>query len=177
MRKIEDLVLDIQMFMQDYLRAGVTCEAKVPLARDVVEQIKYLDQAKQNFNLALSKQLCRVENSPLTETEVTQKLQNISLQLDALTFFNAQFQSNIPDRILSKSLLDPNNAAFVAEELFMLNNWQLAQTIMNTFARNLDSTSIYSNTITRIAKAKKITYLNDFLRYLKVKNYILKFLF
>lgn len=167
------LLLDLLIWMKDYVRAGLTC-IKIFLEESIPQnRLKYLELAQhhftQGFKLLKSEPTQTPSNNKekepnvLSESDISKYLKTISLQLYVTKFVATQNIKLNADLTLFGGT---DQKAVLCEALLQSSNFELAFQIIQTF--RLPITSIYKNALISLAAKKQLTKVEEILKEIKV---------
>jgi len=147
-------LVTFQIFMKDYVRAGLTC---IKIFLDTLDhnyKLKCLEVAKGYFQegLRLIKEakLDSSDDPMLNEVEILKYINKINLQVAVLNFLKDRYNEIKIDGFAQFSLFGPIQQRIVLAEYIILHNPQLAIEIMEE--SKLDKANLYMTAIRTFAK-------------------------
>eukprot|EP01087_Luapelamoeba_hula_P024804 TRINITY_DN9571_c0_g1_i1.p1 TRINITY_DN9571_c0_g1~~TRINITY_DN9571_c0_g1_i1.p1 ORF type:complete len:900 (+),score=149.53 TRINITY_DN9571_c0_g1_i1:278-2701(+) len=175
------VLLDIQLFMGDFVRAGLTCIKLFHETSDVSGKVRHLEEAKAHFQEALAHfhnprggekgaPAMKAGESGFTQNDISRYINDANLQIEATKYLQALMSKRgAPPGVASCLGLSlfaaQKQKAELAEQLCALFNFELAFRIMQEY--RLPPTPIYVNAMTRIAQQRQTAKVLDLLKAIK----------
>ncbi|KAH3757335.1 zinc finger FYVE domain protein [Pelomyxa schiedti] len=160
-KRAYDVLLDFQLFMQDFTRAGLT-SVKMFLdtpPADVDVRLTHLVNAKQYFSDALSQR-----STKMTTGELSQKVITSDLQISVTKLFIKE-KKNIAIEVQKATLFGPpEERQAILEQLLLIGSFDLTYRIVQHFRMSSD---VYTHTIHQLARRKQYSKLMELLKPLK----------
>jgi zinc finger FYVE domain-containing protein 26 len=173
------VLLEFQLFMRDFVRAGLTCIKLFHSASDLAAKLKYLEESKAHFIEALtelqemkegtssslaSTSSNQVASGMLNQAEISKYLRSVNLQIEVTKFFYAQSRSSNPPLHLSL-FAHQTQKSEIAEEILAYYNYELAFRVIQDY--RLPMIAIYKAALAKIARKKQSSRVNDLLKQIK----------
>jgi len=157
--KIYEPLIELQLFMDDYSRAGRTCIRMFIECNSQDERLGHLERAKKFFEKGLSFTPGDViVKDPIPDNEINNNLKTIKLQLDISNCFIDK-QTNLSDDVPNDLTVFGNHSqkSTLAELLFVLSStdsvcFDLSYRVIQEF--RLPMVPIYLNAFSRIVRKK-----------------------
>ena len=150
------ILLDFQLAMEDYSRAGLTSVHLFKNALDLQEKLDLLYKAQEYFSAALNStsSICKPH---LPISDLRNYVQIISLQINV----SKALGSDAP----SATLFEDNDARMVVTEALLKKNFGLAFQVMNEF--RLQLTTVINRTMIQLAQGRQYVQLQELLKETK----------
>lgn len=177
-RQAYKLLIELQVFMKDHVRAGLTCIRQFSLVRDTVLQLSYLEAAKVRADAAVVSPLVRsliqrwrtmyqsnfqesfnVPQNPyvgavLQTSDVSRKMQSVQLQIEVTRFFYSEMKTGIPESLASINIFGTaDEQTTIAEQVLVLGNFELAFKLIQSL--RLNGSQVYPAATQRLARRSK----------------------
>ncbi|KAL6058640.1 Nuclear pore complex protein Nup85 [Balamuthia mandrillaris] len=178
-------LLDFQLFMHDYIRAGLTCIKLFQKTADMQEKLQHLTDAQEYFLVGLQelqaiREADRYKPAPtklfgppiLNQSELTKFLKTVKLQIEVSKFFFAQSKNSANLAYIQKYITNElslfgtkEQKTAIAEHILVLYNYDLAFRIMQDYRLSLPS--VYRRAIAAIIRRKQSAKIFDLLKQAK----------
>ena len=153
------LLLDMQLFLKDYVRAGITMLSLFTAEKeDIGKKIGFLNKAKEYFEFAIN-----TPDPQFSIGDITKLIGECQIQLSILNSLN---KKAFPGVFLRKSLFDGKEAEFeLTEAILLQNNSSLAAQIITLC--NIDITELYPKVCATLIGDSKAEQALQLLRDIK----------
>jgi len=169
-RKAYTVLLDFQRFMQDFVRAGLTCIHLFHEYSDFNSKITYLEMSKDNLHEGLARIHQPIAtafkgDSLLNEGDITKYIKTVNLQLEVTKYLFSQVKNINPGTTNSSLFANVAQKAEIAEQILVLYSFDLAVRVITDF--RLPAAQIYLNAISKISRKKQPNKALDMLKSIK----------
>lgn len=158
-----NLLYNMQVFMGDELRAGLTCiRLFMKAGPEIDARLALLESAKKHFIAGMMNNCKIAGKKPLQDDEIAKYIKTITLQTEVTKSYGPQQQTGLP------TLFDVLKKKCEVTEILLLHNtkqFDLAYRIINEF--RLPSVKLYTRVVSEMIKKKMTAALNDMLKNIK----------
>lgn len=179
--KMHTILLEIQVCMRDYTRAGLTCMNIYSSLSRPNDKMHYLDLVQRYFTTALEtweeylaiqqKSSSSTARLPLTKVDIAKHIKTAGLQAKLIDFMETLMPSKSnpsPDSLPADATLWGNGAMkhSITQLLIVNHNFELAFKIIQEYRLSADK--IYKEALVQMAKKKQTKKIEELLKSIKI---------